>query len=450
MFRSRPSVKSNAVIGASVGLLCAIIFATGLNIWLVIEIRKEQRAVREIVQGGIQEDIQRLGTLPAELGWQLGFTIVVLAVLLIAAAILVFVVRAFVTSQSTLRDTVTLARDILGSIDYGVITTDTGGIVTSINQQACQMLGIEGKSMGCRLDGIAPMGLALNEMCQEVLVRGDSIINRELPSNEEGHRKLRGDCHTLRDAQQQRNGAVVQVRDVTQQLLLEERMRRMERFMGLGTLAAGLHHEIKNPLGALSIHVQLLEEGLAGNIDESFLEHLNVIKTEVTRIAGVLESFRDYASLEQLNTAPIDALEILQRTIDLIRPQAQKQSVTILWNPSSESETLVQGDAVRLEQVLLNLAINALEAMRGGGELTFAITSDEDQVVIDVGDSGPGIADNVKAYVLDPYFTTKSGGSGMGLAFCDKIIRQHNGQLTFDTSPIGTIFQLKIPSVAKR
>ena len=194
--------------------------------------------------------------------------------------------------------------------------------------------------------------------------------------------------------------------------------------------------------------MQLLEEGLAGQIDEPQAENLNVLKTEVTRIAGVLESFRDYASLEQLNATPLDVFPIVQQTVDLIRPQAVQQGVSVTHKlESPPPPPLVLVDAVRLEQVLLNLAINALEAMRQGGELSLLVQSIDGQVVIRVADTGPGIPENVKGFVLDPYFTTKNSGSGMGLAFCEKIVRQHRGQLGFDTGPSGTVFHITLPPV---
>jgi PAS domain S-box-containing protein len=438
------------VIGASIGLLFAIVIATGLNVWLVAEIRKEQRAVGEILKGGVQEDIRRLGTMPTELGWQLIFTIIVLIVLLVTAAILLFVVRAYIMSQTRLRDTVTLARDILESIDYGVITADTNRVVTSINAQACQLLAVEAESIGRSVRTVAPIGAELDDMCRQVMEAGTALHDQALLISQNGRRReLRADCYFLRGSNRQRHGTVLHVRDVTQQKLLEQRMRRMERFMGLGTLAAGLHHEIKNPLSALSLHVQLLEEGLPEQTDEPLLEHLGVLKTEVTRIAGVLESFRDYASLDQLNTAPLELREVVQQTIDLIRPQAQQQGVTVEWNASQLPNTLpvVMADAVRLEQVLLNLAINAMEAMRHGGCLTFSLQSSDDQIILSVADTGAGIPEEIEGCVLDPYFTTKNSGLGMGLAFCDKIVRQHGGQLSFDTCPRGTIFYLSLPTV---
>ena len=261
MFRS--TVRSSGVIRTSVGLLAAIVLATVLNFWLVAEIRKEQYAVAEIVRGGVQEDIQRLGTLPGELRWQLVFTIVVLVVLLVAAATLVFVVRAYLTSQATLRDTMTLARDILGSIDYGVITTDTEGHITSVNPQAQELLALKTLPIGEQLSTVKPNETPLAEMCQDVLATGTAVHDHNFAVDvRDRRRELRADCHCLCGSDRRQRGTVLHVRDVTQQMLLEQRMRRMERFMGLGTLAAGLHHEIKNPLSALLVARAVVGRGL--------------------------------------------------------------------------------------------------------------------------------------------------------------------------------------------
>src|SRR5262249_25159904 len=157
----------------------------------------------------------------------------------------------------------------------------------------------------------------------------------------------------------------------TERMLLEERMHRMERFLSLATLASGLHHEIKNPLTALSIHIQLLEELLADGQDGPAVDELvGVLKTEVCRLNGVLESFRSFAHLQRLSCQPTDALGILENAIRLIRPQAAEQKVQItLLHPEDELPH-VPLDAEKFEQVVLNLLINALEAMPEGGTLS--------------------------------------------------------------------------------
>jgi two-component system nitrogen regulation sensor histidine kinase GlnL len=239
-------------------------------------------------------------------------------------------------------------------------------------------------------------------------------------------------------------GTVLNIRDVTESMLIEERMRRMERFMGLGSLAAGLHHEINNPLSALLLHVRLLEERLNGNADEEIAETLGIIKTEVTRIVGVLQSFRDYASIDKLSRAPTDVVSLVQQTMELVRPQANQQQVRmdIEWNSSTPR---ISADASRLGQVLLNLVLNALDEMPHGGKLGLRVDCSNHDIHIDVEDTGRGIPDNVRARIFDPYFTTKNHGSGMGLAFCDKIVREHGGQIDVMTGRSGTVFRVVLP-----
>ncbi len=276
---------------------------------------------------------------------------------------------------------------------------------------------------------------------------GKPLRDQDFTVTRNGHVvRLRADCHVLRDNRDDVMGTVLHIRDVTEAMLIEERMRRMERFMGLGTLAAGLHHEIKNPLSALSLHVQLLEERLEGQADDEVAENLNVLKTEVTRIAGVLESFRDYASFDKLNRVETDIVGLVRQTVELVRPQAQRQAVQIRTELPERGIPTLLADSSRLEQVVLNLVLNALDEMRDGGTLSLSVTQHENQqVVVAVGDTGHGIPENIRSRIFDPYFTTKSDGSGMGLAFCDKIIRQHGGQIDVHTGSSGTVFNISLP-----
>jgi two-component system nitrogen regulation sensor histidine kinase GlnL len=249
----------------------------------------------------------------------------------------------------------------------------------------------------------------------------------------------------LKDTDNRVLGTVLHVRDVTIRALMEERLRRMERFMGLGTLAAGLHHEIKNPLSALSLHVQLLEEHFEGSVDREVAENLAVLKTEVTRIGGVLESFRDFASLQKLNLTNASLAEIVDQTVRLIRPQAERQNVRLTVDRPAEGSLRASVDVSKLEQVLLNVILNGMDAMPEGGDLTIHLGQGGGMAHIQIADTGPGIPQSIGSQVFDPYFTTKGESSGMGLAICDKIMQQHGGQIDFDSSPQGTVFRLTIP-----
>jgi signal transduction histidine kinase len=446
MFRVNRSADSRIVVWATFVLAAVLFVATGVTAWLVVEIRKAQQAITEIIAGGVVEDIERLGSLPSEIRWQLLCTVLVLIVLIVTGAALVVIGRAYLNSLSSIRKIKVLASDILASIDQGVITADGLGNITSINPRGQQLLDVTFDCVGHPLAELGEHGQPLSEASKEVMETGKGQFDRFLAVTHNGHSsQLRIECHVLRETDNRTLGTVLLIRDVTERLLIEERMRRMERFMGLGTLAAGLHHEIKNPLSALALHVQLLEERMEDHVDQETAETMGVLKTEVTRIAGVLESFRDYASIERLNRTDTDLSGLVNQTLELIRPQAQQQQVSLVVDQSAGRPLVVSLDATRFEQVLLNLVMNGLEAMPDGGTLTLAVDSSEGTVTVSVADTGSGIPESVQKRILDPYFTTKNEGSGMGLAVCDKIVRQHGGQIKFETGSSGTTFLVSLP-----
>ncbi len=446
MFRIKHETESRTLLWTTIGLLVAMVAATGTTVWLVVEIRKAQHAIQKIVAGGVSEDIESLGTLPGELPWQFLLMILVLIVLVVAGATLVFIVRRYLKSEASLKELKVLAWDILASMDQGVITTDREGKITSMNPRAQDLLGMDFDDVGRPLDDICQNGQPLAEASCNVLKSGKGQYGLDFSVTRNGHPvQLRAECHVLRGTDNDLLGTVLHIRDVTERLLIEERMRRMERFMGMGTLAAGLHHEIKNPLSALSLHLQLLEERLEGKADDETAETLGVLKTEVTRIAGVLESFRDYASIARLNQAETDIPALVRQTVELIRPKAQQQGVQVVVSVRDVGLPSISADATRLEQTLLNLVLNALDEMPEGGTLSLLVAAKDERITVEVSDTGRGIPDNVRARIFDPYFTTKSDGSGMGLAVCDKIIRQHGGQIDVDTGSSGTIFRISLP-----
>ncbi len=291
----------------------------------------------------------------------------------------------------------------------------------------------------------------LESFRQEANAKSLAHLTRDFTSQRGGvTATFRAFCQPLFNLQDEVIGNVVQVRDVTEPVLIEQRMRRMERYMGLGSLAAGLHHEIKNPLAALSLHVQLLEEELEqSDPTPTVQEMLGVIQAEVTRVGGVLEGFRDFASLGQLNRSEVDLSRLVQRQLRLVAPRAKQQHVKTHLVLPEEPLPMIRADRVRLEQVLVNLLVNAIEAMPDGGELNVSVSANLQShppvVNVSIEDTGPGIPESLRDRVFDPYFTTKRDGTGMGLALCDKIISQHNGNLEYQRVAGRTTFEFKLP-----
>jgi len=429
-----------------IGLLVLSVTALAITIWELTDFVREQEVVEDLIRSLPDEQTQTAKSLAGELRLQFRLMILVLLNVVVTGVAVGLLWRAYSFSQDSLRDFKVLAADILGSIDQGVVTTDQQGTITGINRRAFEMLETD-------LDCIGQHLSSLSNQAELDLFRTDWIIGKDLALTRDfdtqfngSHRVLRAACQTLNDLDGKGIGFVIQLSDVTRRLLIEDRMRRMERYMGLGSLAAGLHHEIKNPLAALSLHVQLLEEQVEDDdVPDELRQCLSVIQMEVARIGRVLEGFRDFAAIDELDLNPINLKDLIRRQIELISPQAKRQRVSVEYNLPDDLPTETFGDQVRLEQVLLNIFLNALEAMPEGGRIAVSATTEDEMVIVHVSDTGPGIPEDLRDKIFDPYFTTKTNGTGLGLSLCDKMVSQHNGRLELDSSRHGTTFRMLLP-----
>jgi signal transduction histidine kinase len=385
------------------------------------------------------------------LRWDIGTRIIIrstaLVVLLLCTVATLWLQQRQLAVRRALHQVTLLARDILVSMDQGVITTDQRNLITSINSAATQILSVGSECVGQALERLGSAGEPLAALAGVVTDRQAPVWDRDFALERGGRvRRIRADAHVLKDRAGTALGCVMLLRDVSDRVLMEERVRRMERFISLGTLASGLHHEIKNPLTALSIHVQLLEKRLREPAPRKPVDELiGVVKSEVLRLNGVLESFRDFASLQRLTMRPADVPLILEEIARLIGPQAAQQHVEVTWLCPEAGLPRVSLDVEKFKQAILNLVINALEAMPEGGGLVVAASTRGGELLIEVTDTGPGIPPEIQPSLFKPYFSTKTRGTGMGLALTEKLVGQHGGRIDFRTGPWGTTFSMALP-----
>ncbi len=432
---------------AGIGLSLLSATALCISVSILIDCMLEQSLVDQLMKELPASARDSAEMLAFDLRWQFRLTILVVLNVIATGYALYILWRAFHASQRSLREVTARASDVLQGMEQGVITTDLQGVVTGINQRGLELLNVESRWIGKSLSDFPELPLQAYRV-QWMTTRPSDWVGEFALHHAGNERKLRVFCQLLNDHHGNEVGNVLQIRDDTNRILMEERMRRMERYMGLGPLAAGLHHEIKNPLAALSLHVQLLEEQFeAESTSQENRQLLGVIGTEVGRIGSVLESFRDFASLDDLKMQTVNLVDLLQETMDLIRPQAESQGVQIELDLTRQS-TYAFGEPVRLKQVFLNLTVNAMEAIQQSGTVRISVLHEDNLVRVRLTDSGCGIPETLKDKILDPYFTTKEKGSGLGLALCDKIVRQHMGTLEYRSTPEGTEFDVILPEGA--
>lgn len=215
-----------------------------------------------------------------------------------------------------------------------------------------------------------------------------------------------------------------------------------ERLSSLAEIASGVVHEVRNPLGAIKGAVEILEDELAP--DSPRREFAQIAKTEVERIDKLVQEFFHFARAKEPNKTPTDINEIVRAVKRLIENQAESQNVKV-GEDLSENLPLVSLDGEQIKQVLLNLAINALQAMPEGGNLIFRTLRENDQLRVEVEDTGGGISETVKGKIFDPFFSTKDKGLGLGLSVVYKIMNQHNGQIQISDTANGALFRLVFP-----
>jgi two-component system sensor histidine kinase HydH len=207
----------------------------------------------------------------------------------------------------------------------------------------------------------------------------------------------------------------------------------------LARLLGRLAHEVRNPLSSLDIHVQLLEEDLAAlapQIREQLTPRLEIIHGELHRLEGIVERFLRLAGPAGVDLEPVEIRRILTHVCELLRPEAATREIDITTR-TDDSLPPVMADPVRLTQALLNLVINAIQAVERKGRVEVSASAAEGGVNVSVSDNGPGIAPERLASIFDPFFTTKTEGSGLGLWIAQQIVTAHGGTLQAQNRPSG-------------
>jgi len=355
---------------------------------------------------------------------------------------------------------------LLENLTSGVIAAGTDDRVTVFNNEAGEISGLNPHEMlDCSLSAL-PLDLA--EPLITTLRTGESQYNREIVMRvENGDVIIRASTSIFHGQDQEVLGALMVLTDITAIKRLELQIRRSDRLASLGTLSAGMAHEIKNPLVSLKTFAQLLPERYQ---DSDFRDTFsNLIGHEIDRIDSLVNQLLRFARPAKPILKPLHAHEILEKALTLVGHRLYQKDIKLNRSWQADVDT-IHGDADQLEQVFLNFFLNAMDAMKTHGELSVKteIRSNEqwmsplgsangesnsngqarEALLITIRDSGEGIRAEDIPHVFDPFFTTKDYGTGLGLSVVHGIIQEHGGQIEVESElDKGTAFHIALPLV---
>jgi signal transduction histidine kinase len=217
-----------------------------------------------------------------------------------------------------------------------------------------------------------------------------------------------------------------------------KQMLRTEKLTALGRLSAGLAHEIRNPLTSIKVLFQTFKDN-----PDLTKEDMRVVLSAVEQMDGLLTKFLRFARSDEFNLMDVYVNSLIKQVINLASFQIKNHSIAV----SLELAKLppVKADRAMIQQALLNLILNAVEAMPGGGTLTVASRSENVSIIVDIKDTGNGISEGIKDKIFDPFFTTKDEGTGLGLSIVYNVVNLHNGEVGFESNGNGTTFTIRIP-----
>lgn len=227
---------------------------------------------------------------------------------------------------------------------------------------------------------------------------------------------------------------------------LHQRLR--DHYTEIARMVGALAHEIKNPLSTIRLNLELLAEDLAEAAtprDRRSLAKVKVVERECQRLQNLLDDFLKFTRVRRLNFEPVDLNAQVERVIEFYRPQAEQDGIEIIWYPELDLPRVLL-DTEAFQGALLNLVLNAQQAMPEGGQLMLRTHLTKNGVALDLVDTGSGMDEETRGRIFEPFYSTKSGGSGLGLPIARKIIEGHGGSIYVLSEPDrGTKFTIELP-----
>ncbi len=346
---------------------------------------------------------------------------------------------------------------ILSTLREGVLVIDASGHVEYANQSALDLLGIAERDVGKLSLWRAVPDLARTlRLSKKGILMEEANVSRELELSYPQRRIVRvylvpideqaGEVQLVRYA--------VIISDITRERVQTRQEIEDERIKSIIELAAGVAHELGNPLNSLNIHLQIMRrrlEKLSGDpVAESLARSLEICTGEVERLDSIITHFLEAIRPRPPDLQDLDLIAPLEESIEFLGPELEGAGIRVDIELGT-GLPVIQGDRDQIKQVFFNIIKNARQAMKSGGIIRIRAFGDDEYVYIQVGDTGEGIPQENLRKVFQPYFSTKQDGHGLGMMIVDRIMRDHGGQIGIDSRPgVGTLVTLQFPQKHRR
>jgi two-component system sensor histidine kinase HydH len=361
-----------------------------------------------------------------------------------AGFLILFVVQEWRTTRRSLSRIKAFSDRLVEHMPIGLVAVGNDGLIAACNRSAEDILGlVPGGVDGKPAREILPQ--CLLDLLTELRESGKTIEKElECPLEDGRTLPLETLATTLDSEEGTSPGSILLFRDITEMRQLKEEVARSQRLASLGSLAAGVAHEIRNPLSSIKGFATYFRERYRDVPEDSGTADIMI--QEVDRLNRVITQLLEFARPMTLQRVPVSVAEAAERAVRVIAAQAREKNIAIEIKISADLPA-IKADPDRLQQVFLNLYLNALAAMEKGGVLTTMAATDPDGTVqVRIADTGTGIPADDLERVFDPYYTTKPSGTGLGLAIVHKIVEAHGGDIRLESEPgKGTVVTFRIP-----
>lgn len=336
---------------------------------------------------------------------------------------------------------------ILGNLQDGILLFTSEGRAVLVSEAARRFLQVErAKVLGRHASEIFDRSTRLGKTLQDAFDSRTTLVKEEVRT--ETGRRIQASLEFIHDEMgRQGLGALVTLRDLESMEEIESELELSRRMAAIGRLTSGVAHEVKNPINAIVVHLELLRNKL-GDPNAPGIRHLEVIDAEIRRLDRVVQTLVDFSRPVELQLREQDLRAVIGDVLALATEELSTRNV-ILIDHMPPKAVIANVDADLLKQAALNVIENGAQAMPEGGKLEVSLELDRKSAVIRIADEGVGIPDEIRDRIFDLYFTTKSGGSGIGLAMTYRILQLHHGGIEVQSrEERGTEFRLRIPLAA--